>query len=187
MVSPILWGALVAASEAGLAVVAVSARRSLKRRGARPAAFVLLGVGVLLSLLSPLYAALIGGWVSVVLLVPVGVVYFAPGAAVLISGGPLPRWGLARDAKRIRQRWEALVESGGVTEADEVWLTEQSGRLDRWRSRDTAELIDLYQEKIGDLLNHEDREQFRRRVTARNARIDELLVSFWQEGEQDRQ
>jgi hypothetical protein len=167
------------APEASLVIVAVRTRRDLRSHGARPAAYVLLAIAAALSILAPPVFLWRRDWVAVTMFTPAVLIYFVPSLAVRLTGGPSARWGLALAAKQIRKRWEEIAESGGGTQADADWLMSQSRLLDRWRSPDTAELIDLYQEKISDLLFHDDREEFKRRVAAREARIDKLLDSYW--------
>jgi hypothetical protein len=181
MISPLMWGAMLVASEVSLAAMAVVSARNLRHRGGRNLAYVVLGIVALLGALAPPCAAWVSPWASIALLIPIAMAYIRPAGVVSITGGPLPRWGLAQDAREISARWDA-IGNGQDQERDAIWLLEHSRRLDRWRSPQTAELIDLYQEKVQDLLYHQDREGFKKRAAARNARIEELLSSYWADG-----
>jgi hypothetical protein len=106
-------------------------------------------------------------------------VSLGPGSVIALTGGPQPRWGLAKAAREIGERWAAIVKADKATEEDEAWLSDKARDLDRWRSPGTAELIDLYQAKVLGALESRDPDALRVRAAALDQRIAELIEQMY--------
>jgi hypothetical protein len=167
-----------------LALMARSIWRDLRRAGARRPTYIVAVGAVILAVPSALNLWLILGvpvWWSLPLWLPVTVIYVFPSILVWATGGPLPRWGLVGAAREISARWSQIAASLTITDGDRAWLQARSSTLERWRTPETSELIDLYQAKIADVVQPIEGsvEDFDKRVAARNARIDELTERYW--------
>ena len=172
--------------EGSLVLMAMRLRRELHRSGARRQAYALTSGAVILAAPGPLSVWLVNGpvWLPLALSLPVFLAYPFPGLLVRATGGPLPQWGLAKASIEISARWNRMVAALEMTDEDRAWLRARSSGLERWRTPETSELIDLYQAKIADVLQpiEGNPEEFDKRVAARNARIDELTERYWARG-----
>lgn len=162
--------------------------RELRRYGAHRRAYTVASVAVILAVPVPLAIWLVTdgpAWFPLALFLPVALVYPFPGLLVRATGGPLPRWGLAKASTELSVRWSRMVAALEMTDEDRAWLRSSSSGLERWRTPETSELIDLYQAKIADVLQpiEGNPEEFDKRVAARNARIDELTERYWARGD----
>jgi hypothetical protein len=167
----------VLVTEATLLLVAVWDWRELRRRGARRPAYALTCGAILLTALAPVAYFSISAfprWLVAILVIPQILVSLLPGQLVRLTGGPHPLWQLAAISEEISARWDRIVSANEVTAADRVWFVNRSTSLERWRSAETSELVDLYQAKIADLLKPEEPDGFAALVSTRNSRIDEL-------------
>jgi hypothetical protein len=170
--------------EIGEMLIARDLVRELHRRGARRPGYYVGAVGFVAAVPLPGVIWVVGyqPWALALLVmaIPSVIFFLSPDLLIAITGGPLPKHGLARIARAVSARWARWAEAGGLNEADAAWLVRQSRELSRWRTPDTAELVDLYQAKIAAILAQPaDREAFAAEAEARNARIDELLAGYW--------
>lgn len=175
------------AFEGSLVLMARWLRRDLHRSGARRLAYAMASGAVILAVPVPLAVWLVIGapaWFPLALFLPVALAYPFPGLLVRATGGPLPLWGLAKASTELSVRWSRMAAALEMTDEDRAWLRSRSTGLERWRTPETSELIDLYQAKIADVLQpiEGSPEEFDKRVAARNARIDELTERYWARG-----
>jgi hypothetical protein len=173
------------APEVGLGIVAVRTQGDLRSHGARPAAYVLLAIVTALSVLAPPVFLWRRDWTSVAMFVPAVAIYFVPSLAVKLTGGPSPLRGLTADAREMASRCARVERTNTATVEEEAWLRKRAEGLERWRTPETAELIEIHREKVMDLLYVQDRERFAERTAARDARIEELFAALRKRKQQE--
>lgn len=157
-------------------------RRDLRSLGARDGAFVLatsaLGVAAVGVLLGWAWGLAQVGifWLPALLVVPWVIALWQPRLLVFATGGPLPSWRLANDCRRITRYWNTRARKGAITDPDRAWLRQASSALEKWRTAETSELIDLWQAQVEDMLiaDKANRGSVSDRLEARAARISKL-------------
>jgi hypothetical protein len=170
--------AIVLVEGLGFLALAVMDWRDLHKKGARRAAIAALAGATVLAELGPLSYFLDGWplWLRLLSPIPLMVLSFMTRRLIEVTGGPLPLWQIAAVVTRIEERWKEFSSRDRATEADELWMTQESLELDRWRSAETDELVDLCQAMVEDIMGAglEPVDVVAARFAARNARIAEL-------------
>jgi hypothetical protein len=175
---------LILMAEIGVILLGGWNRRDLQSCGARPVAYWIMGLSSFLAgsaLLAWWVFGSLSGWLVALFVAPEVAVSLLPSRLVALTGGKLPAWHLAEISAAISARWDRVVSANELTEADGAWFQERSRDLNRWRSGATAELVDLYQAKIADLLKPEVPDDFAQQAATRNAKIDRLQESVFRE------
>lgn len=169
--------ALALIGEVFVGALAVQDWRVLRLRGGRRLAYGLAAASVVLAAIGIVayrFVWVFQPWLDAGLVAPLILVTIFPGRLISLTAGPKGMWHLAVELEKINVRWGEIQLGDQVTQADSLWLVERSRSLDKWRSAESNDLVDLWQAKISDLLSIDDREGYKGRCIVRNARMKDL-------------